>query len=214
MANFSTRSSLLACLIFLLAVPTRAEPPTPGEVDRLIRQLGSPSFREREAAAERLRGLGEAALDALREAAENNPDAEIRLRADGLLAALGPKGLQGTWTVVAGEMEGVPVPSDLRQGAKLTITKDTLTFTWPQADFQGVCQLEPAGNPPTVDVAQVSGGAVVLRKALRGIYVRERQRLSMCFSFSSNPQERPAKFATASGSQSVLLVFERGKAPK
>jgi uncharacterized protein (TIGR03067 family) len=214
MATFCTRSSLLACLIFLLALPTQAEPSAPGEVDRLIRQLGSPNFREREAASERLRALGEAAVDALREAAENNPDAEIRLRADGLLAALGTKGLQGTWVAVAGEMEGVPVPADLRQGAKLTVTKDTLTLTWPQADFQGTCQLEPAANPPTVDVAQVSGGAIVLRKALRGIYVRERQRLSMCFSFSSNPHERPTRFATALGSQTLLLVFERTKAAK
>ena len=214
MSIFSTRSCLLTYLVLFLILPSTAAPPARGEVDWLIRQLGSPMFREREAAAERLRGLGEAAVDALREAAENNPDPEIRLRADGLLAALGAKGLQGTWLVVAEEIEGVPVPVDLRQGAKLMVTKDTLTFTWPQADFQGICQLEPAASPTTVDVTQVSGGAVVLRKALRGIYLRERQRLTMCFSFSSNPHERPTQFATALGSQTVLLVFERGKAAK
>lgn len=56
---------------------TAAGPPPTGETQRLIGQLSSESFREREAAARALAGLGEDALPALRRA-EAGPDAEVR----------------------------------------------------------------------------------------------------------------------------------------
>jgi hypothetical protein len=54
---------------------------------RLVAQLGSPRYAEREAAGAALRTLGRDALSALREAL-TNPDAEIRTRATGLLQEL------------------------------------------------------------------------------------------------------------------------------
>jgi hypothetical protein len=63
----------LACLAFIVAVAawsaclaaeTEAE-----RIDRLIRQLGSDSFAQREAAGKALEGIGTPALDALRKAA-------------------------------------------------------------------------------------------------------------------------------------------------
>jgi hypothetical protein len=65
----------------------------PSEIDRLIQQLGSPKFAEREAASKRLEAIGVPAAEALRKAATTSPDIEIRRRAQKLLAGkdwLGP----------------------------------------------------------------------------------------------------------------------------
>jgi hypothetical protein len=56
------------------------------DIDRLIGQLGSEVFAEREAASTALEQLGEAALEPLRKAREASDDAEIRRRAERLLA--------------------------------------------------------------------------------------------------------------------------------
>src|SRR5262249_35590345 len=53
-------------------------------VDRLIRQLGSSKFDEREAAAKALEAVGEEALEPLRKAANRSEDAEVRRRASEL----------------------------------------------------------------------------------------------------------------------------------
>jgi hypothetical protein len=84
-------------LVLLVLVPAAfAQPspppgqPSPAEIDRLVAQLGSSSYADREAAAARLRGLGKAAEEALRRGALSKGP-EVRRRAgrllDGLLEA-------------------------------------------------------------------------------------------------------------------------------
>src|SRR5207249_3594946 len=58
------------------------------EIDRLIRQLGSRQFAEREAASKRLEAIGEPTLDALHKAAEDSTDAEVRKRSQAVLRAI------------------------------------------------------------------------------------------------------------------------------
>jgi hypothetical protein len=60
-------------------------PPEPPEAERLVKQLGSARFTEREAAAQALDALGPAALPALRRAAQSE-NAEVRRRAGALIA--------------------------------------------------------------------------------------------------------------------------------
>ncbi len=57
-------------------------------IDRLIEQLGSKKFNEREAAARALEKMGEKALPALRKAAMEHADSEVRRRAASLVVAL------------------------------------------------------------------------------------------------------------------------------
>lgn len=61
--------------------------PDATEVERLIKQLGSDEFKEREAATKRLQEIGESALDALYKA-EASADAEVRGRAAKIAAAI------------------------------------------------------------------------------------------------------------------------------
>jgi RNA polymerase sigma factor (sigma-70 family) len=85
-----------------LEIPASAEPPpqpaaTPAaaaaadteadRIDRLIRQLGSDDFTEREAATEALAKIGEPAYEPLLKALHSD-DVEVRKRADGLLRAI------------------------------------------------------------------------------------------------------------------------------
>src|SRR5262245_6626709 len=57
------------------------------EIDRLVKQLGSKEFKEREAASSALGQIGKPALKALRKAAKDG-DAEIRSRADKLILVI------------------------------------------------------------------------------------------------------------------------------
>jgi len=84
----------LACSALLLSAvvggedaKTAAPMKTAAEIERLIEQLGSDQFGEREAASKALEAIGEPALDALRKAATGSSDAEIRQRAEDLVKA-------------------------------------------------------------------------------------------------------------------------------
>jgi RNA polymerase sigma factor (sigma-70 family) len=58
------------------------------DIERLIKQLGSDEFEEREAATRALKEVGKPALKALGVAATENADAEIRIRAAALIVAI------------------------------------------------------------------------------------------------------------------------------
>ncbi len=90
----SAKQVLAPVLVLLVLVPAAfAQPaaprgqPGPAEMDRLVSQLGSSSYADREAAAARLRGLGKAAEEGLRRGALSK-DPEVRRRAGRLLDEL------------------------------------------------------------------------------------------------------------------------------
>jgi RNA polymerase sigma factor (sigma-70 family) len=58
------------------------------DIERLIKQLGSDRFKEREAATQALKKVGKPALKALHKAATENADAEVRIRAEALILAI------------------------------------------------------------------------------------------------------------------------------
>jgi RNA polymerase sigma factor (sigma-70 family) len=69
----------------------KAPPATPvaeAEIERLIKQLGSEKFTEREAATTALEKIGEPAYDALRRAADAGDDVEIRRRAERIMGVI------------------------------------------------------------------------------------------------------------------------------
>jgi tetratricopeptide (TPR) repeat protein len=100
----------------LAGQPARSEPPAstgknvgeteklapadkadPAVIERLIRQLGSASFPEREAATRHLEDIGTPALEALRKAAKESADAEVRRRAEQLAEKLDPDSLDNLY---------------------------------------------------------------------------------------------------------------------
>ena len=98
---------ILGCA-FLLPASAVEQPPRaadPARIEKLIAQLGSDSFEEREEAEKQLDALGEDALPALQKATEN-ADAEIRSRAERLIQALHNR-LYGERLRLAGHSAGV-----------------------------------------------------------------------------------------------------------
>src|SRR5438046_771291 len=79
---------LLCAGLLLPSGHSRQAGSTPAEIARLIQQLGSSKFADREAADRKLGAIGEPALESLREAAQRNPDAEVRRRAEALIASI------------------------------------------------------------------------------------------------------------------------------
>jgi Tol biopolymer transport system component len=86
--NFS-----FALLVLLPAwsAPPAAAAPDERELTRLIKQLGSGGFAERERASQKLEAIGESARPALREAAATASDAEVQVRIGRLILALNAK---------------------------------------------------------------------------------------------------------------------------
>jgi hypothetical protein len=77
-----------ALLAFGILVSAKDPAPATTEVPRLIQQLGSKRFKEREAATKALDNVGEQALEPLRKAAKDDADAEVRRRAGALVERL------------------------------------------------------------------------------------------------------------------------------
>lgn len=84
MPTLARRFAVLAAAFLAFPLPA-ADPPTP--VEKLVEQLGSPSFPVRERATKALRERGPDALPVLRKALESK-DEEVRKRAEGLIPPL------------------------------------------------------------------------------------------------------------------------------
>src|SRR3954451_17874721 len=84
-------SRCVALLLLVLPfVPAVADDPDDKEIARLVKQLGSPKFKEREAAMARLKAIGEPALAALHQAATSGGP-EARRRAQHIVAVIEDK---------------------------------------------------------------------------------------------------------------------------
>lgn len=89
--SFAILCLMLSAAAIALAQGPRAAPsadPSATQLDRLIQQLGDPSYRQRLAARKALEAMGEPALERLRREAETNVDHEIRRQASYLKQAV------------------------------------------------------------------------------------------------------------------------------
>ena len=161
---------LLGCPALLAGLAAAGEPagsrqktPDPGEVDRLIRQLGSDAFGKREAASAALERVGEPALDALRRAAADDEDPEVQLRADGLVLKI-EDGLYREWHALRGHTRtvwGVALSPDGRRA--LSGSTDETLRLWDVATGAELRRL-PGGSDGVLGVAFAPDG----RRALAG----------------------------------------------
>jgi uncharacterized protein (TIGR03067 family) len=204
---------LAACLLLSPSSPARGELPATTEIDRLIRQLGSEKFKAREAATKRLGELGEAAAGALREAAAHSDDAEIRGRAEGLLADLDRKDyakLQGTWELVEVRSGRTATSVAGLGGMGLVADGERVEIWLSDAQQRFVCRLDPVRRPKAIDCLRVSEGRSFV--VWRGIYALEGDRLRVCYT--RRRRERPTEFNTSTDAWNTLCTFERVKKEK
>jgi WD40 repeat protein len=92
------------------------------EIERLITQLGSDVFREREAAGKRLGAMGEPAWDALNKAAGTSTDPEIRRRAEQLARSISRRMFAHVRRIPWQEMQVHTLPPHPRGKSKRPMT--------------------------------------------------------------------------------------------
>src|SRR5213080_2230450 len=96
LTSFRKEPNMTTCLIRCFAglllvlpfVPAVADDPDDKEIARLVKQLGSDVFEERDAATKRLKEIGKPALDALGKAKDS---LEVRRRAEQIIAVIEDK---------------------------------------------------------------------------------------------------------------------------
>jgi uncharacterized protein (TIGR03067 family) len=162
-----------------------------GQIDLLIRQLGSSQFAEREAASRRLEAIGETALEALRKAAKSN-DVEVRRRAEQVIEAIEAKDydrLEGSWEGTADWSPRLEV-----RGGKFTFitrVRDSFSFS-----------LVPTNAPKAIDFYKQR------RSVLLGIYAVKGDELQICIPTQDN-LKRPDAFAKGEDPTCITLKFKR-----
>jgi hypothetical protein len=114
----------VACLMLpALTVPSAgqdvnaAAKPTDAEIRQLVQRLGAPTYAEREKAQKALEAIGEAALPALKEAAQKSEDQEVRRRAADLARIIEARTIAQRLrqpSLISVAYDGTPVPEVLK----------------------------------------------------------------------------------------------------
>jgi uncharacterized protein (TIGR03067 family) len=114
--------------------------------------------------------------------------------------------LEGEWTMVSGEIDGQPLPEQMRKGAK-RVAKDgetTVTIN-DQLFMKAKYTIDPTKKPKTIDYT-FTGGPTAGKTQL-GIYELDGDTVKFCFS--SPGKDRPDDFTTKEGSGRTLSVWKR-----
>ena len=113
--------------------------------------------------------------------------------------------LQGSWKVVALEVEGQKVPANYFGGAKIVIDADRFESIAMGASYAGTLQLDAGSHPKRFDLLFHEGPHK--GRASLGIYELSGGTWRICLGFAG--RDRPHDFATAAGSGHALETLER-----
>jgi uncharacterized protein (TIGR03067 family) len=118
------------------------------------------------------------------------------------------KKMQGTWTLVSGEADGMPLPEEVVKVAELTISGDAYTVELgEQGTKKGTQTLDSTKLPKHINARDASGPTVGEN---HGIYeFLANDDLRVCFGAPG--KERPSEFATKPGSGTFIHVWRRAK---
>jgi uncharacterized protein (TIGR03067 family) len=183
------------------------------EINRLIDQLGSERFQDREQATQELLNLGKAALPRLKEALKSS-DAEVRHRAqrliDGILAPDMEKELaklRGIWKLVSFERDGVTATAEELKHWPMVTYKGSDCY-WGDDNERGlggtIVSIDATKNPKTLAYNVNYGAGLYL-----GIYEIDGDTFKECLTEGS--KERPKEFTAKAGSGNQLLIYKRVK---
>jgi uncharacterized protein (TIGR03067 family) len=113
--------------------------------------------------------------------------------------------LQGSWTIVALEMNGAEMPAGSPGGSKIVVKGDKFTTISMGATYDGTIALDPTKRPKCFDLKFTAGpekGNTSL-----GIYELDGDNWKICLTVTGNT--RPHAFATAPGSGLALETLRR-----
>ncbi len=115
--------------------------------------------------------------------------------------------IAGTWQVVALEIDGNKTSDD--DAAKITVVNGS-DGTWSVRSegkeiSKGTSVFDPTKKPKTIDFTPTEGGGK--GNQYLGIYELAEKTRKLCFAPQGS--QRPTEFSSKSGSQQILVIFER-----
>jgi uncharacterized protein (TIGR03067 family) len=116
--------------------------------------------------------------------------------------------LQGTWTLSAGEANGVSLSAKQIQGGKLVITGDHYSVTLDGGEaITGVQKLGVTSGTKTIDITNANGADK--DKSFHGIYELKGNEFRVAFAAAGKP--RPTQFTSTPDSGTWIHVWQRAK---
>jgi uncharacterized protein (TIGR03067 family) len=182
------------------------------KIAALIKQLGDNRFARREAASQKLLGIGEPALPALRQAASSSDDLETRLRAEQIIQAIAEfvtkkelKKQQGTWCLISYETDGKRIKGEDKAHVFIFTGNKWSIRVGGQVFQAGVVQrIEVKDKFKVIDLLITGAGGIGV--TAESIYALEGESLRYV-----NGRPRPVEFVTKQGDGRHYLTFRRAK---
>src|SRR3954471_16806114 len=116
--------------------------------------------------------------------------------------------LQGTWQLVAMEVEGHEAPADELKDRNAVYEGDRLSLRAGETvRRRGIVTLEPGRSPKAMNTWDQDGPYA--DQTVPGIYELDGDTLKVCFARPG--EERPKEFSTKSGSGFLFCVYKRQK---
>jgi uncharacterized protein (TIGR03067 family) len=113
--------------------------------------------------------------------------------------------LQGSWKLVALELDGQKIPQAMPGGAKMIISGETFQSLAMGAVYDGAIEVDETASPKTFDLIYKNGPEAGARSL--GIYELDGNTWRACFTLRAGI--RPTEFATSPGSGLALDILER-----
>lgn len=113
--------------------------------------------------------------------------------------------LQGTWNIIALEVDGKKMPAGAVTGSKIVVKGDTFSTIAMGANYEGTLEVDAAKSPRTLNMRFTEGpenGNTNL-----AIYELDGDTWTICINMTG--KNRPTKFATAPGSGEALETLKR-----
>ena len=107
------------------------------------------------------------------------------------------------------EEKGRQCSSDDIKDSKLIVKGDQMHFVRGAETVRVSFRLDPASKPKAIDLEEAKRGT------LRGIYLLEEMKLTICISFAlgAERKERPRQFKATRENRLTLMVFQREATP-
>lgn len=115
------------------------------------------------------------------------------------------RSLEGTWAFARLEVDGQSMPTSASGDSRLLIDGDRFRMESPEANYEGLFDIDIEQSPHTIDIDFVDGPEAGNHSA--GIFELDGDRLTICLGFAG--VIRPSAFATTHGSGHALEHLTR-----
>jgi uncharacterized protein (TIGR03067 family) len=116
--------------------------------------------------------------------------------------------LEGEWSMVSGEANGVSMPeATVKSGKRVAKEGETTIYMSGRVYFKARFTIDPAKEPKSIDYVMTEGPTK--GKTHRGIYKLDGDTVRFCFAAPG--KDRPTEFTAKEGSQRTLSVWKRVK---